>query len=185
MERSRGKVAGKNKKEINRRINIFSFVAATGVFGTGLILFFEFHVGHGAWNETFMGVGKSVWLDIHRVAAIAFAAGSILHIKLHWERLLNVARRFVKGRSARLRMMHLQQILLLVITIIVIGTGFCAWVLLSGPAYEGTELRHRWIDVHNIGSLLLLAGLTAHIKRRWRRMFGLRGSVPTLLRNVN
>lgn len=157
------------EKGINRLMNIFNLMASLAVFGTGLIMFFEFHVGDGGQHEIFIGIYKSVWVNIHRVMAIAFLTGFIIHLRLHWRCLTNIVRRWNIGLSNKIKTTFLQQLLLLTVSIVVLGTGFYAWTALSGRIYEESELRHCWIDVHNITGLMLLTGLTLHIKRRWRR----------------
>ncbi|WP_019849118.1 DUF4405 domain-containing protein [Desulfitobacterium sp. PCE1] len=143
-----------NKKEKNRRINIFLLAVYLGVFGTGLIMFLKFHVGDGSIRETFIGVQKSVWLNTHRVMAIAFLTGCIIHKRRYWKLL------------TRHRLLFIESIL-------VMGTGFYAWIALSqaGSIFQESIQHHHLIDSHNIIGLFLLFSLTVHIKRRWHRFF--------------
>ena len=159
-----------DKKQTDRFVNIVNLAVCAGVLGTGLILFFQFHVGHGAGRDMFLHTHKTVWVNIHRCAALLFLTGLALHISQHWKYIRNVAGRFKKlGR--RIRTTSLQQVLLFTAAVVVMAAGFTAWIALSGTEFSGTEYRHRWIDVHNISGLLLLAGLAVHIKRRWTKMF--------------
>jgi len=148
------------------------------MFATGLIMFFEYHVGGGSAPHVFLGTGKSAWVNIHRAAAVLFTAGAAIHMGLHWKYMKSIAKRWTAGLPKKIRTTTFQQLLLSAAAIIVMATGFIAWAALSGKIYQGAELRHHWIDVHNITGLVLLAGLAVHIKRRWRRIFRGRARRP-------
>lgn len=159
------------KKNTSRRINLFNLATAAAVFGTGLLLFFQFHVGHGIEHQTFAGGSKILWVNLHRVAALAFVCGYACHIALHWTYITGIAGRWGSGLSQKMRKTIREQIALASVSILALTAGFYAWTALSGGMFHGTEQRHHWIDVHNIAGLALLIGLAIHIKRRWRRMF--------------
>jgi len=169
------------KKEINRRTNIFYLTVFLGVFGTGLVLFFEFHIGDGSMREMFLGVPKSVWLNIHRAMAIAFLTGFMIHIGLHWSYIINITKRWRVGLPKRIKTTSRHQLLLLIASIVVMGTSFYTWIILSlsESIYQKSELHHHLIDLHNIVGLFLLLGLVIHIKRRWHRLFCLKRNVPS------
>jgi ferredoxin len=110
--------------------------------------------------------------------AVVFVAGLLVHLVQHLKYIKNIVKRWNSGISVKIKKTSRQQILLMTDSILVISAGFYAWAFLPSAGYHGTELRHHWIDVHNISGLLLLAGLTVHIKRRWGRMFARRAVKP-------
>lgn len=169
------------KKETTRGINIFYLTVFLGVFGTGLVLFFKFHVGDGSMRGMFLGVPKPVWLNIHRAMAIAFLTCFTIHIGLHWSYITNIAKRWRVGLPKRIKTTSRHQLLLLIESIVVIGIGFYTWIILSlsGSVYQSSELHHHLIDLHNIAGLFLLLSLTIHIKRRWHQVFRLKKNVPS------
>lgn len=159
------------KTNSKRRANIFNLAAAAGVFGTGLILFFKFHVVDGSHQEMFLGIEKTLWMNIHRFTAVAFLAGFLVHIWQHLKYISNIAGKFRTSLSKKSRKTSLQQVQLAAASIIVMCTGFFAWAALSGNSYKESELRHHLLDVHITIGLFLLAGLTVHIKRRLGDIF--------------
>lgn len=158
-------------KRTNRIVNIINVTSAASAFGTGLLMFFCFHVGHGHNAQELWGVGKPLWLNIHRAAAILFSCGLATHIALHWSYIKTVARRWRGNLAPKMKKRSKEQIQLIAATCIVVFAGFIAWAFLPGGAAGFTEARHHVIDVHNIIGLLTLAGLAIHIARRWDRMF--------------
>ena len=158
------------KARINRTLNILNLLISVVVFGTGLILFSQFHVGDGAYRKECLGLGKGFWLVIHQVSAIGFLIGFVVHILMHWKYIKMVAKRWRVNLSNRIKSTTREQILLLTAMLVVMWAGFYPWITMPGATLE-VETYHNWIDVHNIVGLIYLLGITVHIIRRWRRMF--------------
>jgi len=151
-------------------LNKLNVASAAAVFGTGLVLFFEFHVGDGAWRESFLNVPKTAWLDMHRGVALIFLAGAAAHIAMHGKYAKTIARRWGGGLSAKLKARSIRQVFLFEASAVVTGTGLYLWTFHPGAGLYG-EGNHHILDVHNIIGLLMFVGVTAHIAGRWRRIF--------------
>ncbi len=166
----------RKKTMINRMLNIVNVFISIVVFGTGIILFTRFHVGDGASRTAWLGFGKNVWLIIHQISALGFCIGFVAHIQLHWKYIKAVAkqwRNLPQKTKSRTRL----QVVFLIMTLIIVGTGFYPWIAMPGATLE-VEVFHAWIDVHIRVGFFGLVGLIVHIIRRWRRCFRVkRGSV--------
>lgn len=156
-----------HKKQINQMNLIVSII----VFGTGLILFIQFHIGFGAFRTEWLGVAKSVWLLVHQVAAIGFLIGFVLHLVTHLKYFKKNAERWCHTLPQKTKSRSKVQILLLILTVIVLSAGFLPWVALSGATLEN-GLYHGWIDIHNRLGIVFLSGLLIHIWKRRKRVFG-------------
>jgi hypothetical protein len=167
-----------NRSMTSHRINTISLLASCVVFGTGLILFFLFHVGHGGRRTEFLGITKAFLLDIHTVSALAFLVCSAIHIHRHWKYISTVTRRWRANLSKKTKRTTYEQVLLLVATVIVLWAGFYGWIAFPDATLENKEY-HRWIDIHNRVGIVLLIGMGVHIKRRWKRIFIRRLGIPS------
>jgi hypothetical protein len=146
-------------------------------FGTGLALFFGFHVGHGFARDVLWGLGRAAWLDVHRLAAIATAAGMAAHIASHLRPLASWLRRSLRSWPGR----HAATELALCLTFpLMVLAGFVAWLALGGADVAGAQavgprphdVHHAVIDVHNISGLVALTATVLHLRPRWRRLVG-------------
>ncbi len=155
-------------KERARRLNAANAVSAAAVFGTGLVLLTQFHVGGGHVGG-FLGCSKAIWLGLHKAAAILFTAGAAAHIALHRRYIGTVARKWGAGLSGKLKARTARQTLLFAASVVVVGVGFYLWAAYPGAALDNEKFHHL-LDVHNIVGLAMLIGLAAHITGRWRRM---------------
>jgi hypothetical protein len=164
-----------NRTITNHRINMISLLVAVVVFGSGLILFFLFHVGHGAHRTELFGVTKTFWLDIHLVSSLAFLVATIVHIHAHWRYIASVSRRWRVNLPKKIKSTTYEQALLLITAAVVLWAAFYAWIAFPNATLENRDY-HRWIDIHNRVGILLLTGIGVHIKRRWKRVFS-NGSV--------
>jgi hypothetical protein len=144
------------------------------VFGSGLILFFKFHVGDGAHRRELFGLEKGLWLGIHQVTAIGLLVCVLVHIQRHLKHIKTVARRWRASLPKKTRSTTREQALLLVAFLVVMWAGLYAWIAFPNATLENREF-HCWIDAHNIIGLLFLIGMSVHIKRRWQRILTPRG----------
>ena len=72
------------RRNLNLLLDWLLLVAALVAFSTGLVLLVRFHMGHGAFATSALGLGKLLWLNVHRFAAAIFAATAVTHVALHW-----------------------------------------------------------------------------------------------------
>jgi ferredoxin len=157
-----------HKKQVNKVNLILSII----VFGTGLILLIRFHIGFGAFRKEWLGVDKNNWLLIHQAAAIGFLIGFVLHLATHLKYLKNIAERWRHTLPKKTKSKSRAQILLLILTIIVLSTGFIPWIVMPDVTL-GNDLYHGWIDIHNRIGIVFLTGLLVHILKRRKRIFDL------------
>jgi hypothetical protein len=158
---------------MRRTLNILNLLIAIFVFGTGLILLFQFHIGHGGHHKEWLGLAKVFWLIIHQISAIGFVIGFTVHIQLHWKYIKMVTKQWHLNLPKKLKSTTREQILLLIATLVVLWAGFYSWITMPGAALEN-ETFHSWIDIHNRVGILFLIGMGVHIKRRWQRMYPFR-----------
>jgi hypothetical protein len=158
----------KNKQRLNRWLNILNLFIS--IFVTGLILFNQFHMGDGAHQKEWLGIEKSIWLLVHKVSAIGFLSGLILHLQMHWKYIKSVTKKWGRNLPKKIKSRTREQTLLLAATMIVLWAGFYAWIVMPNAILEN-KVYHNWIDVHNGVGIIYLIGLTVHIIRRWRRIF--------------
>jgi 2-oxoglutarate ferredoxin oxidoreductase subunit delta len=159
------------KTDINRKLNILNLFISIFVFGTGLILFTQFHIGDGAHREEWLGLGKNFWLIIHQASAIGFSVGSAAHLQMHWKYIKIVAKRWRINLPKKIKSRTREQILLFIATLVVVWAGFYPWIVMPGATLEVEEY-HKWVDVHNRVGILFVIGIVVHMTRRWRRLFG-------------
>ena len=159
------------KKNINRKLNILNLFISISVFGTGLILFTQFHMGEGAYREELLGLEKKLWLTVHQVSAIGFLVGFATHLQMHWKYIKIVTKRWRISLPKKIKSRTREQILLFVVTLVVAWAGFYPWIAMPGATLEVAEY-HDWIDVHNRVGIFLVIGMAVHIVRRRGRLFG-------------
>ena len=99
---------------LNRTFNILNLFLSMFVFGTGLILFLQFHIGDGAHQKEWLSLGKNFWLNIHRASAIGFLMGCAAHIQMHWRYIKVVVRRWRVNLPKKIRSRSREQILLFI-----------------------------------------------------------------------
>jgi len=160
-----------SKRELNYAVNVTLFLFGVAVLATGLVLFFEFHVGHGSRATEFAGLSKQWWRNMHRSAALVAFPGMLAHVWLHWTCIRGMLRGFARDAAAAIRHRLLHQGPLLVLSLIVPLTGFVAWMAFPHHIEAMRHTRHTWIDVHNIAGLALLIGLSVHIGHRWKKLW--------------
>jgi 2-oxoglutarate ferredoxin oxidoreductase subunit delta len=153
-----------------KRVNKVNLIVSIIVFGTGLILLIKFHMGFGAFQTEWLGITKSTWLLVHRVAAIGFLAGFVLHLATHLKYIKKIAERWRHTLPKKIKTKSKVQILLLILTIIVLAAGFLPWIVMPGASLEN-DLYHGWIDIHIRVGIVFLTGLLVHILKRRKRVF--------------
>jgi len=84
----------RQKTSTNRTLNILNLLLSVLVFGTGLVLLTQFHIGGSPYQTEWLGLGKQFWLDVHRASAIGFLAGFVAHMLMHWKFIKTLAGRW-------------------------------------------------------------------------------------------
>jgi cytochrome b561 len=149
--------------------------AGTLAFGTGLVLLLGLHVGYGAIRPELGGLGRFVWLDLHRIAAIATATGMTAHVVTHLRPLTTRVRRSLRAWPDR---RALNELALYFVFPCMVLTGLVAWLAMGGSVVPSAPVRlpgahdahHMVIDVHNVAGLVALVVTVLHLKPRVRRL---------------
>jgi len=156
-------------------VDVVVLVAAFLTFVSGLVLFFDFHVGKGASRTSALGLTRLTWLNIHRLPALIVVAGIGFHIALNWKGFVARLRHsFSRERKNR----AVSELILYVTFATVAMTGIVVWLFVLGSApLEGPvplgqphPIRHQLVDIHNIVGLVALALTVHHVGHRWGQM---------------
>lgn len=162
-----------------RRLNLVLdwLLVASGfvAFSTGLVLLVRFHMGDGAFATTGLGLGRLVWLNLHRFAATLLTVGVATHVALHWRAFSRTILNAIAGSTKK--RIHSEPVMYGAFTVAALA-GFVAWLILdgsspvSGPAIIGraSGARHPWIDAHHLSSLVTVVLVVHHTSHRWRLM---------------
>jgi hypothetical protein len=156
-------------------VDVVVLVAALLTFVSGMFLFFDFHVGKGAFRTFALGLSRLTWLNIHRMPALIVVAGIGLHVALNWK---GFVARLQHGLSRKRKKRAISELILYVTFGTVAMTGIVVWLLvkgsapLAGPIALGQlhPIRHQLVDIHNIAGLLALALTVHHVGHRWGQM---------------
>jgi hypothetical protein len=72
---------------------------------TGLVLFLFLPQGGGRGSgwATYLGITRSVWVDLHNYTSLAFAVLLIVHLLLHWRFFRNIGKAFRTGGDESIR----------------------------------------------------------------------------------
>lgn len=170
------------RRRVSDSANLLALGAATLTFGTGLLLLTHFHVGAGGLRESALGQGRLVWVNLHRISALALLVVVAVHTQLHWRPIASQIGRVLGRRAGKVSRADL---VLYIGFAVVSVAGLTAWFVvpgsppLSGPATLGRSAPEReiWIDLHHMSGLMVLPAVVIHVRRRFRsvlRTIGLR-----------
>lgn len=162
--------ATKPKPNLKQAINRINTYSSAIVLGTGIILLIVFHMGGGAFRQEWLGIPKAFWLIVHQITAVMFSVGFILHLRIHWNYLKKIARRWRVNLPVKTKKKSKIQFLFLVITLVVLWAGFFPWLSIPEASLKNASF-HWWIDIHNKVGVALLIGMIIHIRKRWNRIF--------------
>jgi hypothetical protein len=173
------------RRELNLLVEWSLAPAALTVFAIGLVLFFRFHVGHGAFAASAFGVDKLLWLNVHRLAAIAVIVLVTVHVALHERALVFHVTKFVSRRSRP--KFDLEPVMYAACLVAALA-ALIAWFVVSGssPLFGPATithlngLRHAWVDAHNISALVALVLVARHVGHRLHLMTRWPGPGPSL-----
>jgi hypothetical protein len=159
----------RRRRDMNLWLDWILLFASLIVFSTGLVLLLCLHVGRGATATSAFGVGRSVWMTVHRGSAALAIAGVALHVGLHWRAFCN---RLARRIPRKMRRPIDAELLMYLAFGVSASTGLVAWLLLDAHPGIGpmSRTRHAWIDVHHIASLVSLVFVVHHIGHRWHSM---------------
>ena len=134
---------------------------------------------------------------IHEWLGLAFGAGIITHLLLHWKWIVNVVRRFFSKLPGQVRINSiLNSLLFIAMTLIIFSGIMISKVVLSTFGLSGShDTIWRWLHTSATNAALIIVGLhvalhwkwiVATIKRYvWQPLFGRRShskAQPTLAR---
>ena len=93
---------GMPRNQFKLLVDVVVLVAAFLTFVSGMFLFFDFHVGKGAFRTSAVGLTRLTWLNIHRLSALIVVAGIGFHVALNWKGFVARLRRsFSRERKSR------------------------------------------------------------------------------------
>jgi hypothetical protein len=140
-----------NTSKLSNR-NLVNWLVDLGIFVAFLV----------AMAPRFSGIAIHEWLSI------AFGAAIVAHLLLHWQWLIEVARRFVSKASWSSRINYILNTLLFVDITIVIFTGLLisevALPLVGIQASQGFA----WRRLHEVSANLSLLLIGLHIALHWQ-----------------
>lgn len=166
---------GMTRNQFKLLVDVVVLVAALLTFVSGMFLFFDFHVGKGAFRTSAFGLSRLTWLNIHRLSALIVVAEIGFHVALNWKGFVaRLSSSFSRNRKSR----GISELILYVTFATVALTGIVVWLFvlgsapLAGPVPLGQPhpIRHQLVDIHNIAGLLALALTVHHVGHRWGQM---------------
>ena len=80
----------------NYWIDFVMFVLIAIASLTGLVLFIILPSGRRSGWQTFLGIAKETWVDIHTWAGLIFIIVVILHLILHWKWIVVMTKNLFK-----------------------------------------------------------------------------------------
>lgn len=163
------------RTRVNNSANLLALAAAILVLSTGLLLLAHFHAGAGSLRASGLGQSRLVWVNLHRLGALAFLAAVAVHLQLHWR---PVAAQFERVCGRKPGKVSRADLVLYAGFAAVSLTGLTAWFTVPGspPVFgpvtlNGLEPHRRfWIDLHHWSGLIVLPAVVIHIRRRFRSL---------------
>ena len=157
----------------NNSANLLALVASILVFSTGLLLLMHFHAGAGILRASALGHSRLVWVNLHRLSALASLAAIAVHVQLHWR---PIAAQFGRVFGRRPGRVSRADLVLYVGFAVVSATGLTAWFAAPGspPLFGPVTLsglepqRLFWIDLHHWSGLIVLPAVVIHVRQRFR-----------------
>jgi hypothetical protein len=164
-----------SRRHLKLLIDVILLVAAFLTFATGMVLFFDFHAGKGAFRTSALGFSRLTWLNLHRLPGLIVVSAICLHLALNWAAFVA---RLRQGFSRKSKSRAISEQILYLTFWTVALTGIVAWFFvdgsapLAGPVPFGWlyHTRHHVIEVHHIVGLVALALAVHHVGHRWNRI---------------
>jgi hypothetical protein len=171
----------RSRARVNNSANLLALAAGILAFSTGLLLLTHFHAGAGGLRASALGESRLVWVNLHRISALALLAAVAAHIQLHWRPIAAQFERLFGRRPGNVSRVDL---VLYAGFAAVSATGLTAWFAVSGspPVFGPLTLgglapqRHLWIELHHWSGLIVLPAVVIHVRRRFRSILRAIGS---------
>lgn len=160
------------RARVNDSANLLALGAATLAFSSGLLLLTHFHAGAGSLRESALGQSRLVWVNLHRISALAFLLTVVVHTQLHWR---PIAAQIARLSGRRPGKVSFADLVLWVGFAVVSAAGLTAWFVtpgsppLFGPATPSpAPQRQFWIDIHHMSGLIVLPAVVIHVRHHFR-----------------
>jgi hypothetical protein len=161
------------RAQVNNAADFIAIGAAIVVFGTGLVLLTHFHVGGGSLRGSGLGLSRLVWVNLHRLSALALVAAVAVHAQIHWRA---IAAQFGRAFGRRQGKASRADLVLYLGFAVASMAGLIAWFAAPGspPLFGPVTLshaagqRHAWLDVHHVSGLIVLPAAVIHIRRHFQ-----------------
>ncbi len=126
---------------------------------SGLLIQFQYHIGHHSKDNYSIGLDYSSWSLIHKISIVILTVFAVFHITQHWKWYTTVI-------GKRLMNKNKQVITLSIIFIVVAITGFIPWII---DLTNGNELtRKGFIEFHDKIAIILSIYFILHIVKRFK-----------------
>jgi hypothetical protein len=167
-----------SKTKWNKWLDAVIFIALVLTAWTGLILWLILPDGRGSGYSLFLGVPKSIWVNVHDWAGVAMLAGLLMHFVWHWEWVVRVASRFTRRLPRQARIYSGLDAILGIVFLLVFSSGLISWLALEGgyrggrnPAYYAPVLgmaRDGWHSLHLWTGVAMILLALLHLALHWR-----------------
>jgi hypothetical protein len=141
-------------------INLGLLLAGSGMAFSGLLIQFNYHMGHHAGinpDIIVLGLNYQNWSDIHKITILVFSICMFFHTILHWKWYkMVIKKKLIAGNR--------QTILLSVLFLMVAITGYMPWLIKLTGGEE--DIRKMLIEIHDKLTLVLFVFLILHVIKR-------------------
>lgn len=155
-----------NKSTVNFYTELFSFPPFIFLAFSGLLIAICYHAGDLLDEATVIGVNRSGWLCLHKIASVIALLGITIHVYLHtgWIKML-----FKKKTLRRANKTTKITVLLLIAFIAASLTGITCWLIL--PAHVRLDT-FEIIEIHEKIGIVLTVLFIFHFVNHWRWIAG-------------
>lgn len=124
---------------------------------SGLLIQFQYHIGHHSRDSYSLGFDYSSWSWIHKISSVILSLLAAFHIALHWKWYKTVIEKRLLNRNKEV-------ITLSAIFVVAAITGFIPWII---DLADGNELiRKGFVEFHDKIAVILLIYFILHVVKR-------------------
>ncbi len=162
------------KTKSNYWLDMGIFLAFTVTMISGTLLWLVLPEGRGSSTALFLGISKSLWLDVHIWSGVGMFLGALFHLVIHWKWISVVGKRYFKKLARQARVNFTLNSFLFAGFLLASLSGLVTWLILPEGGYQGgrnpnffrTFLgmeRSLWGDWHLWSGVAMLVILLIHI----------------------